>query len=49
MRNEEQNVDEESQQRDQECGKGEDQQCEQVARRVGRRVEMGSDGESEAN
>ena len=49
MRNEEQDVDEESQQRDQKRGEGEDEQREQVARRVGGRVEVRSDGESEAD
>ena len=45
---EEQNVDEEGQQRDQKRGKGKDEECKQITRRVGGRVEVSSDGESEA-
>lgn len=48
MRNEQQNVNQEGQQRDEQCRKREDEQGEKVARRVGGRVEVGSDGETEA-
>lgn len=49
MRHEQQDVNEESEQRDQQSREREYEQGEEVARRVGGRVEVGSDGETEAN
>jgi hypothetical protein len=49
MRNEEQDVDEEGQQRDEKGGEGKDEQCKEIARRVRRRVKVGSDSKAEAD
>jgi len=49
MRDEEQNVDEEGEESDEEGGKGEDEQRQEIARRVGGGVKVGGDGEAEAN
>ena len=49
MGNKQKYVDEESKERDQESREGEDEQGEEVARRMGRRVKMSSDGQAEAN
>lgn len=49
MGNEEQNVDEEGEEGDKEGGEGKDEQGEEIARRVGGRVEVGGDGEAKAN
>jgi hypothetical protein len=46
--NKQEDVDEESEQRDQQSREGEYKQGEEVARRVGGRVEVSSDGETEA-
>ena len=49
MRHKQQDIDEKSEQRDQQSREREYEQGEEVARRVGGRVEVGSDRETEAN
>jgi hypothetical protein len=48
MRNKQQDINKECEQRDQQSRKREYEQGEKVARRVGGRVEMGSNGETKA-
>lgn len=49
MGNEEQNIDEKGEEGDEEGGKGKDKQGQEIAGRVGGRVEVSGDGETKAN
>jgi hypothetical protein len=49
MRDEQKNIDQESQERNQQSGEGQNEQSQKIARRVSGRVEMGSDSQAEAN
>jgi hypothetical protein len=49
VRNEQKNVDQESQECDQQGGEGQNEQSQKIARRVGGRVEMSGHSQGEAN